>query len=307
MEIKGMDTHFISVSSLERSLAFYGDWMGMEVVADETLPPDEIQRLWQLPAVTQARAAWLKSRMQTTILGLIEFQPNSGKAIRQPMTWDYGHWALAFWARDTVAIYEELMPKGYTFVCPPISWKPVWLPITVQETVFVGPDNVTIGTFEKVPAGETESPHNIIRLDHCAQYVKDIDQSIKFYCDVLGLNLRERITLPTGLLDKLMAVPPGTEVQHAMIQKRDQASLNIQLLQASVAGKSLTAIARPPNLGVFLSSYEVDYLSQFINKLGEAGAPIVTGPVELHDKVHGRLNVVITAGPNGELIQLFER
>jgi hypothetical protein len=33
----------------------------------------------------------------------------------------------------------------------------------------------------------------------------------------------------------------------------------------------------------------------------------MTGPVELHDKVHGRLNAIITAGPNGELIQLFER
>ena len=204
------------------------------------------------------------------------------------------------------AIYEELRPQDYTFVCPVINWKPAWLPITVKETVFIGPDTVTIGTFEKIPAGETESPHNIIRLDHCAQYAKDMDESIIFYRDVLGLNLRERITLPTGLLDKLMAVPPGTEVQHAMIHKQDQASLNIQLLQAKVAGKSLAETARPPNLGVFLSSYEVDDLSPFMNQLGDAGVPMVSGPIELHDTVHGRLNAVITAGPNGELIQLFE-
>jgi len=306
MDIKGMDTHFISVSSMDRSLALYRDWMGMELVNDQMLPSSEIQQLWQLPLGTQARAVWLKSRMQTTMLGLIEFQPNSGKAIREPMTHDYGHWAVAFWVKDTDVVYQGLTPQGYTFVSPPFFYKPDWLPFSVKELVLIGPDKITVGHFEKRAGEEIDSPHNYVRLDHCAQYVKVIDASIRFYCDVLGLDLRDKLTLSPGLLDQLLVVPPGTETQTAMIHKKDQVSLTIQLIKVAVPGQELAAVARPPNLGVFMMSFEVDDLSQYMKKLSEAGVPIVAGPVELHDQVHGRMNAIITAGPNGELIQLLE-
>ena len=46
---------------------------------------------------------------------------------------------------------------------------------------------------------------------------------------------------------------------------------------------------------------------EVIKKLDESGVPIIAGPVELHDQVHDRMNTIITAGPNGELVQLFER
>lgn len=306
MDIKGMDTHFISVSSIDRSLALYRDWMGMELIDDEMLPPDEIQQLWQLPPGTQAHAAWLKSQMQTTMLGLIEFQPNSGKVIRQPMTHDYGHWAVAFWVKDTYAVYEGLTPKGYKFVSPPFSYNPDWTPYSVKELVLIGPDKITVGHFEKVSGEEIDSQNNYVRFDHCAQYIRDMDESIQFYCDVLGLDLRDRLTLSPGLLDQLLVVPPGTKTETAMIHKKDQVSCTIQLLKVAMEGKPLAAIARPPNLGVFMMSFEVDDLSQYIKRIGEVGVSILTGLVELHDKVHDRINAITTAGPNGELIQLFE-
>ena len=134
-----------------------------------------------------------------------------------------------------------------------------------------------------------------------------MDESIHFYCDVLGLDLRASLTLTSGLLDQLLVVPPGTETTTGMIYKKDTMSVTMQLIKVAVAGKPLTPVARPPNLGVFMTSFEVDDLSQFVNKLGEERVPIFTGPVELLDKVHDMLNAIITAGPNGELIQLFER
>jgi len=301
-----MDTYFISISSIDRSLALYRDWMGMELINDEMLPPGETQQLWQLPPGTQTRAVWLKSRMQTTMLGLIEFQPNSGKIIRQPMTHDYGLFALDFLVSDTDAVYNGLTPQGYTFVCPPFQYQPDWLPFAVKELLLIGPDKITVGHFEKVSDGEIESLHNYIRFDHCAQYVEDMDASIHFYCDVLGLDLRDRFTVTSGLVDRLLAVPPGTETEFAMVYRKDQVSLTIQLMRVAMAGKPLAAIARPPNLGIFMMSFAVDNLSRFIQKLGEAGVPILTGPMEWHDLVHDRINAVTTAGPDGELIQLFE-
>lgn len=302
-----MDTHFISVSNLDNSLALYRDWMGMEVVDNDMLPSDEIQRLWQLPPGIQTHVVFLKSRMQTTMLGLIEFQPNTGRPIREPKTWDYGFWSVAFWVKDIDAIYQSLTLKGYSFISPPFYYKPDWLPHAVKEAVLIGPDKVTVGHFERISGEEYESPHNYIRFDHCAQYVKDMDESIRFYCDILGLDLRDKLTLTPGLLDQLLVVPTGTEVKTAMIHKKEQVSLTIQLMKVSVEGKPLASVARPPNLGVFMLSFEVDDLSSLIRKLGEARVPVVTGPVELHDAVHGRMSAITITGPNGELVQLFER
>jgi catechol 2,3-dioxygenase-like lactoylglutathione lyase family enzyme len=61
MATKGMDRVSISVSSLEDSLAFYRDWIGMEVIAEHTLDPAEIRQLWNLPEGTEALAAFLKN------------------------------------------------------------------------------------------------------------------------------------------------------------------------------------------------------------------------------------------------------
>ena len=75
MAAKGMDSIFISVSNLEDSLAFFIDFVGMKVVADEALEPNEIQQLWNLPRETQARAVFLKGDLCSTLLKVIEFKP----------------------------------------------------------------------------------------------------------------------------------------------------------------------------------------------------------------------------------------
>jgi len=137
--------------------------------------------------------------------------------------------------------------------------------------------------------------------------VKDMSEGIKFYCDTLGLDLRQELTLTGGLLDKLLVIPPGTEVKTAMIHKKDEISLTIQFLQVSVEGKSLASVARPPNLGVFMISFEVDDLSSHIENFKQEGIPILSGPVELHTKVHGKMRAIIVEGPNGEMIELFEQ
>jgi catechol 2,3-dioxygenase-like lactoylglutathione lyase family enzyme len=307
MPIGGEDTHYLSVGNLDRCLELFRDFMGMELVSDGMLDPVQVQRRFNLPAGYQARAAFLRSRLQTTLLGLIEFKPNSGKVIRQPKTHDYGHWASAFLVKSTDAVYEGLLQKGYKFVSPPFFYKPDWLPFSVKEVVLIGPDQITFGHFEKMGGDPIESPHNYIRFDHSAQYVKDIDEGIRFYRDTLGLDLRDDMTLSPGLLDQLLVVPPRTKTRTAMLYKKDQVSLTVQLIQVAVPGRSLADVARPPNRGAFLMSFQVDSLAEYQRRLEDAGAPVLSGPLEFRDPVHGPCQALITAGPNGEMVELFQR
>ena len=87
----GIDRIFMSVSDMNKSLAYYRDFVGMKVIAEQNLEPDRIQQLWNLPKGTKGRAVYLNKDGKPTLLTLIEFQPHSGKTIRGgAKQWDYG-------------------------------------------------------------------------------------------------------------------------------------------------------------------------------------------------------------------------
>jgi len=306
--IKPMDRISISVSNLGNSLAFFRDWIGMEVIADETLEPNEIKQLWNLPPETEARAVSLKSEPQSTVLELIEFSPHSETTIREggPKSRDYGLWAIAFRVKNIEAVYRGLTEKDYKFTRPPFEYHPDWVPHAVKEAVLIGPDNVTCGHFQRMTPEDSHYPKNYVRFDHCAQVVDNLDEAIKFYRDILGLDLLWRITLTDGLLDDLLETPPGTEVKTAMIDKENEKALTLQLFELSIKGKSLASVARPPNLGLFMTSFEVDDLSSLMETFKKEGIAILSGPVALHTKLHGEMRAITIEGPSGEMVQLFE-
>jgi len=308
MATKGMDRVSISVSSLEDSLAFYRDWVGMKVIAEQTLEPDKIQQLWNLPGGTAARAVFLKDELQSTLLELIEFTPNSGRMIREgAKPWDYGLYDIAFFVKDIAACYHDLTEKGFTFVSPPIQYQPNWIPYAVKEAILIGPDNVPIAHIERMTSEEYESQDRYIGLCDSAQIVENMSDVVKFYGNILGLDLLGELTLPEGLVDDVLTIPPGTKVRMAFLNKKDENALIAEFLQLSVKGKSLASVARPPNLGLFMISFEVDALLSLMETFKKEGISILSGPVELHTKVHGKMRAITVEGPSGVMVELFER
>jgi len=130
---------------------------------------------------------------------------------------------------------------------------------------------------------------------------------VKFYGNILGLDLLGELTLPEGLVDDVLVVPPGTEVKMAFFNTKDENALIAEFLQLSVKGKSLASVARPPNLGIFMISFEVDNLLPLMETFRKEGISILSGPVELPTKVHGRMRAITVEGPSGVMIELFDR
>ena len=306
MATKGMDRVFISVSNLEDSLAFYRDWIGMKVIAEQALEPDEIQKLWNLPKGTKARAVFLKNELQSTLVELIEFKPHSGRTIREgAKPWDYGLYDIAFLVKDITACYRDLTEKGFTFVSPPIQYRPNWVPHAVKEAVLIGPDNVPIAHIDRMTSEQYESPDEYIKLADSAQIVESMSAVVKFYGDILGLDLLSELTLPEGLVDDVLTLPPGTEVKMAFFNKEN--ALIVEFLQLSMKGKSLASVARPPNLGLFMISFEVDNLLPLMETFKKEGIAILSDPVESHTQVHGKMRAITVEGPSGVMVELFER
>lgn len=153
-------------------------------------------------------------------------------------------------------------------------------------------------------------------MDRVSISVSNLEESLAFYRDWIGMEvvaeqilepdkIQQLWNLPEGLVDDVLTIPPGTEVKIAFFNKEN--ALLVEILQFSVKGKSLASVARPPNLGLFMISFEVNALFSLMETCKKEGISILSGPVDLHTKVHGKMRAITVEGPSGAMIELFER
>jgi len=308
MAIRGVHSVSLSVSNIEKNLEFYRDYVGMKVVKDEELASEWVSRLWNLPAGTKARRVALKNDLRETFLELVEFNPNTGRSIREgAKAWDYGAYCFTFLVKDVDRLYQELGAKGYRFVSPPVQYQPNWVPWPVKEVTLIGPEGVLIDNFMRVKAEEYPTTNNIVRLDHSAWMVDSHERVKEFFGGVLGLDQMGEMAVPEGLIDDVILLPKGHRVTTCFFGKRDENSMVLEFLNVSLRGKSLAQAARPPNLGIFQYSFEVDDLSAALGSCRERGFTVLSGPVDWETNRHGKLSAATVEGPVGVMIELFHR
>jgi len=305
MITSGIERIIISVRDMDESLAFYRDWVGMKVVIDQHLEPDMIQHLGNLYEGTKARAVFLKNEEQSTLLELIEFRPHSGRMIREEAKpWDYGIYDIAFLVRDLDKTYNNLIKKGFTFLSPPITYP---FPFGVKEAILIGPNEMPIAHIEIVSSPKPEIKEDYGKIVDSAQMVEDMDEVIRFYKDILGLTPQGDYKLPRGLVDEVLTLPPGTDVRIAFFNKEGSEGPLVEFLKFSLKGKSLTSVAKPPNLGIFMISFETDDLSRLIEKFKREKVEIISGPVEMDVAQQGRIKTITVEGPSKVKIEFFEK
>jgi len=99
-----------------------------------------------------------------------------------------------------------------------------------------------------------------VKYAHTRFRVSDMDASLKFYHDLLGMEISEQSTSPRG--SKLVYL------------KLPQSEADLELCSFPSSGK----VAVPEDL-VHLA-FEVEDLNVWVEKLNKAGVPITEGPIE---------------------------
>lgn len=304
----GLDRICISTGDMNKALAFYCDVVGMTVIGECLQPPTNIQRLWNLPGGMTARSVFLKKDGQLTMLELIAFDPASKREVRDSAAhWDFGLYDIGFLVKDLDAQYEKLVAQGYDFVSPPIRYKPDWVPFSVKETILWGPDRMPIAHIEFLNADAPVIAGDYGKLSHTAMMVESMDQTIAFYRDVLGLFFMTDVSFPPGLVDDVLTLPPGTNARLAYATTRSFEYAGIEFLEFSCKGTSLAAAARPPHRGLFMLSFETTDIAAAEETCNSKNIKIWSGPIERNAGPHGKVRAFTVAGPNGELIELFQK
>ncbi|MEM8720525.1 MAG: VOC family protein [Cyanobacteria bacterium P01_G01_bin.39] len=303
----GVARIIISVGDLNESMEFYRDIFQMSVVAEYDLDSNTIEQLWNLPPQTTAQAVCLKNDEQTTLLELIEFKPHSDQCLRTGgNTTDYGLFTIAFRTKNVDAAYENLKQQGYQFICPPITYTPSWVPVTVKEAILVAPDDTAIALIERVsePIPEIKGDFGIM-LD-TSQIVSDIEEITEFYVNILGLNKLFDQVLPTGMIDNILNLPKGTESRMAFINQPGSNNAALEFIQCSVEGQSLANLDKAMSLGLQAIAFAVDDLTALIKKLQAYDIKMLCEPVAITNYDHKEIRAIMVQAPNGVNIQFFE-
>jgi catechol 2,3-dioxygenase-like lactoylglutathione lyase family enzyme len=132
--IKGLEHVGLSVSDLDRSIAFYRDILGLEVIRIlEPLPEFPLGRVVGMPDC-KARIAHLQS--EKGMLELFEYQVPKGKPIpKDHKQADNGFIHAGFTSSDAREDYRRMREAGVKFLSEPVEFRPgVWI------FYFYGPD-----------------------------------------------------------------------------------------------------------------------------------------------------------------------
>lgn len=116
--IKSFNHVGISVVNLERSVSFYRDLLGMEVIVETTFEGERYSTILGLKEAN-GKVAFLKSG--STQLELFEFSnPNPMSAPPDRPVCDHGITHFCIEVGDIDRAYEQLRRAGVVFHCPPL-------------------------------------------------------------------------------------------------------------------------------------------------------------------------------------------
>jgi catechol 2,3-dioxygenase-like lactoylglutathione lyase family enzyme len=140
-------------------------------------------------------------------------------------------------------------------------------------------------------------------LDHIAITVSDTQQSLDFYCGLLGLQKVEQHQLVGADVDKANGIQAGP-AQSTRLAAPDTPRILIDLLEYFDASKE-SDVAQLGRVGACHFCLSVPDLSSFYDELRGKGILFISEPVNFKLE-HGSVDVVFLRDPDGNFVELVE-
>jgi len=138
-------------------------------------------------------------------------------------------------------------------------------------------------------------------LDHACLSSSDIDRSVTFYKDILGLKLEFRMETKGKEFETLFGAPPGFHARVAQFKEGLEISQFI-----SPPGRELNL--QTWDTGAVFLIFRVSGLDKLYTKLASKGVKFVNPPITLKSPLPsgGALKIAHLHGPDGERVSLME-
>jgi catechol 2,3-dioxygenase-like lactoylglutathione lyase family enzyme len=138
-------------------------------------------------------------------------------------------------------------------------------------------------------------------------HVSDIEESLAFYRDLLGLS----VVVDSGWLDDpallaLTATPVGA-IRIVNLATTSQSGATITLVQVRGVDRRAAPGGEFHDPGTMHLAIDVDDLDAALSRLQDAGVALVAAPGEVSGGGPGRAHVAFFRDPNGFFIELVHR
>ena len=302
----------ISVADLARSERFYRDAFGYVGMGRGSLRANDqdgrFGEAWMMLAGMTARYSVVgPAGCDSCLLRIVEFD-SPGEPIwgDLPAGKVIGLYALNIRVPEISTGWERIVAAGGVIKSPPTHWDlsdgSAW------DSQIYDPDGVLIDawTVEGEIAerlGSAMEPAS--ELQTMALHVGDAVRSKDFY---LGFGYGVLYDQEVRGLEEFFGVPGGVVMHNVNLIMDHTPVGRMEMSQyLGYPGVEVRERAMPPNHGILSVTFEVDDLETATRLVVALGAEAVGGPVDADTPPFGPMASSTFLGPDGEMIELFER
>ena len=291
------------VADIDKSVAYYRDTMGLQLVRQGESDPSK-------PSPTGFPGAHTKTALLSLgnghYLELVQYLvPPSKEGGFRPN--DRGATHLAFFTKDVDGYVAEMSQRGLRFPATPNhrmqNGKVVRKIIYSQD-----PDGNWLEFIEPIAEWEENPPPDggpLVAFFHTGFVVEDVEESVKFYRDQMGLHLVRRVD--SGPAQGLSSAGiQGAHLIGAFFSiDEGHPCHQIELLQYLYPEGDDRRLDRHA-LGATHLCFFVDDLDEYHSTMSQKGLKVLTAPIQL-ERGDTVIKVVFAQDPDGNWLEFMER
>ena len=316
-----LNTAIIGVDSLEQSIEFYRDLIGLSVSDTFHWRGKGFEDIWQLPSGSNAKGCLceLKGCNVGRVL-LLEFKAENRKLIRpEGISRAYGLFNLNFYTDDIESDTKKFEAEGYHIWSKPTYYEMSEGQGSPTEVIFDGPDNLAVNLVELTdddPASKVgqmkiytqkhgRTHTGLTPVVTSAHTAKNIDLTVEFHRKVLKSDV---------LIDEVLS----TKEQNEFLQLPNDAKTSVKFMQGNhMFGK--IALSQPlnykchdmvpdaiaPNIGYIAQAFEVSDIEKSENIINDLDCEIYTHRQSTDFPTLGYLDFIMVRAPGSGALELI--
>ena len=290
------------VASLDRSLAFYRDGLGLEL-SGPLRPFDANQEIMRLGNImgAQTRYTALKVPGSAMAVELIEYKDIDRRPVN-PRFQDPGAGNLIVSVRDLDGTLAKLKKNGGRVIT--VGGSPVDIGGRFRVVFLRDPDGFPVELNQPTPppAPTADAPGNVFGAAF-ELAIDDTDKTVAFYRDLLGLQPTVGASFNGDKLMADTAGTPGAQFRQSRVQIPGSSGAISFIEFKNIDRKPLSTRLQDPGMAMFqVMVRDVDSL---LKALKAGGAAVVTmggEPVNM-----GPLRIAVVRDPNNLFLELIQR
>ena len=299
-DVVGVGNFSHVVRDMDRAVAFYRDVLGLEVGANQPFSPNPaIMRLGNTPGA-QSKMVQLRVPGSTMGVELLEYKDIERK-VQTPRFFDPGAANIALRVRDLAPILAKLPGSGAKIITEGGE------PATVNNGKFIflqDPDGYVVELAQAAPPADSKVPatSNVFAASF-ELTVNDSEQSVKFYKDMLGIDMPLGASFNDNQVMARTAGAPGASFRQSRATIPGSSTAFTLIEFKNIARTPLSGRVQDPGTAILqLRVRDVDGL---VKKMKAAGVPIVSTGGESVE-IRPGLKIVIVRDPNNLMLELIQ-